>query len=194
MLGIILCGGQSLRMGNDKGLLKQDAKYWATIAAGKLTCFDIPVKFSVNKEQYPVYATVFSPNDLIKDNLSVDAKGPLLGLLSCHLLYPGEDLFVLACDMLMMDSSIPGLLLKHYKENPGAEAYFFMNEKEPEPLCCIYTAGGLSVILRMLKKGELEKFSMKFILDQLTKKSIALQDNEKIYFSNFNTHADLNGL
>jgi molybdopterin-guanine dinucleotide biosynthesis protein A len=36
MLGIILCGGQSLRMGRDKGLLKLEAKTWAQTAIDKM--------------------------------------------------------------------------------------------------------------------------------------------------------------
>lgn len=194
MLGIILCGGQSSRMGSDKGLLKLEAKTWAQTAVDKIQALNIPVKISVNKQQYTDYAEVFSSNALINDDVSLEVKGPLLGLLSCHLAFPEEDLFILACDMPLMERSELESLYKHYKENPGADAYIFTNDGEAEPLCGIYTSKGLSIILTMLKKGELVKQSMKFMLDHLTVTKIALSDTEKKYFRNFNAHAELNGL
>ena len=48
MLGIVLCGGQSLRMGKDKGLLKLEAKTWAQTAIDKIAVLNFPVKISVN--------------------------------------------------------------------------------------------------------------------------------------------------
>ncbi|GGH03134.1 NTP transferase domain-containing protein [Pedobacter zeae] len=48
MLGIVLCGGQSLRMGTDKGLLIHQDKLWAQVAADKLSVLDLLVNFSVN--------------------------------------------------------------------------------------------------------------------------------------------------
>ena len=36
MLGIVLCGGQSLRMGMDKGLMTYGGQFWAALAMQKL--------------------------------------------------------------------------------------------------------------------------------------------------------------
>ena len=68
MLGIILCGGQSSRMGSDKGLLKLEANTWAQTAIDKMSALNIPIKISVNSQQYPDYKFVFPSTDLIKDN------------------------------------------------------------------------------------------------------------------------------
>jgi len=194
MTGIILCGGQSSRMGSDKGLMKLEANTWAQTAIDKMSVLNIPVKISVNSKQYPDYAAVFPATDLITDDATLQLKGPLLGVLSSHLQYPTEDLFALACDMPLMAPSLLNKLYILHQQEPSANAYVFTNEGEPEPLCGIYTAKGLSTILNMLRDGQLIKHSMKFMLDHITVKTIALAEEQKKYFRNFNAHAELNGL
>lgn len=192
MLGVILCGGQSSRMGSDKGLLKLEAKTWAQTAIDKMAALNIPVKVSVNNTQHPSYAAVFPVPDLITDNTSLQVKGPLQGVLSSHLQYPTEDLFILACDMPMMEPFLLKELYEQYLQHPSADAYIFTNDGEPEPLCGIYTANGLSTILAMLQDGQLIRHSMKFMLDHLVVNTIALLEEQKKYFRNFNAHAELN--
>ncbi len=194
MLGIILCGGQSLRMGSDKGLLKLEAKTWAQMAIDKMVALNIPVKVSVNKQQYTEYAAVFSANDLITDNETLQLKGPLLGLLSCHLSFPSEDLFVLACDMPLMETSLLTEMYQQYHEQADAGAYVFINDGEREPLCAIYTAKALASVIDLMNGEQLKKHSMKFILDHLTVSTITANEEQKKCFRNFNAHAELNSL
>lgn len=118
----------------------------------------------------------------------------LAGVLSVYLQYPEEDLFVLACDMPLMETSILNELLLAYREYTLNGAYVFLNGGHPEPLCAIYTAKGLSCILDLLKANELPKHSMKFMLEQIQTFTISLNDDQKKYFRNFNAHAELNGL
>ncbi|MEO6733440.1 MAG: molybdenum cofactor guanylyltransferase [Ferruginibacter sp.] len=194
MLGVILCGGQSSRMGSDKGLIKLHANTWAQTAVDKIASLQLPVYISVNAVQYNEYLSVFSEQQLIKDNEGLQVKGPLAGVLSAHLQYPDEDLVILACDMPLMDQAILNELLSLYREHPEADAYIFTNDGEPEPLCAIYTAKGLSYILHLLKSKELKKHSMKFMLEHIRIVTIPLTDEQKKYFRNFNAHAELNGL
>lgn len=194
MLGVVLCGGQSIRMGSDKGLLKLNSDTWAQAAMDKLTTLKIPVKVSVNNGQYPGYAAVFPSTDLILDDTTLSLGGPLLGVLSSHLKFPHEDLFILACDMPLMELSLLQTLYTHCQQEPSFNAYIFTNEGEPEPLCGIYKAKGLSIILDMSVSGRLNKHSMKFVLEHLDTKAIPATDEQKIFFRNFNAHAELNGL
>ena len=194
MLGIILCGGQSSRMGSDKGLLKLEANTWAQTAIDKMSALNIPIKISVNRQQYPDYKLVFPSPDLITDNTTLSIKGPLLGVISSHVQFPQEDLFVLACDMPLMESSLLHTLFKNYQQEPSFNAYVFTNQGEAEPLCGIYKASGLSAILEMLGSGCLSKHSMKFVLDHLATMRIPVADDQQKYFRNFNAHAELNGL
>jgi len=190
MLGLILCGGQSVRMGTDKGLIKTAEKTWAQNAFEQMSLLDIPVKLSVNKKQEFVYAAIFSPDELVVDDDSLDLKGPLLGLLSCHLAFPGEDLFVLACDMLYMKTDLLVKLLEKYQQQID-DAYIFSNDVKAEPLCGIYTDRSLSYVSDLYKTKKLHTYSMKFILEQLNVCAVPLEDEEKKYFQNFNSPSDI---
>ncbi len=193
MPGVVLCGGLSSRMGSDKGLLTRQSETWAQLAAQKLLQININTVLSVNEEQVAGYLSFFPATQLIKDDKSIDVRGPLLGLLSVHMQFPNEDLFVLACDMPLMETSIMELLLPH-SANRTADAYVFTNDGVYEPLCGIYTAAGLSRVLQLQKTKQLAKHSMKYVLELLHTFTIPLTEDQKKYFRNINTHTELNGL
>lgn len=194
MTGLILCGGQSSRMGSDKGLLKLEAHTWAQTAVDKLSELGIPVKLSVNSTQLPHYAAVFPATDLIVDATELQIRGPLLGLLSAHALHPTEDIFALACDMPLMETSILKELLQAYRQHDKPDAFVFAEGNEPEPLCGIYRASALANTIRLHQAGELTKFSMKFMLYHVNTLMIPIREEQKKAFRNFNAHAELNGL
>jgi molybdopterin-guanine dinucleotide biosynthesis protein A len=194
MTGAILCGGQSSRMGKDKGLLKLEAKTWAQTAIDKMDVLSLPVVLSVNSAQYSEYAAIFPPGQLVKDNESLLLKGPLCGVLSIHLQYPSEDLFVLACDMPLLDPALLKELLTHYTAQPSFEAFVYTNENEPEPLCGIYKAKGLAHIIDIYRAGQLSRHSMKFMLEHINSYFVPLSADQKTSFRNFNAHSELNGL
>ena len=51
LIGVVLCGGKSSRMGSDKGLLKLNDKTWAELAVKKMEQLRIPVYVSINETQ-----------------------------------------------------------------------------------------------------------------------------------------------
>ena len=193
MLGVVLCGGKSSRMGTDKGLLKLEARTWAQTAVDKLSALHMPVVLSVNATQHHDYAAVFPPEQLVQDNDHLTIHGPLSGLLSVHLRFPQEDLLVLACDMPLMEAPIIEQLVAAYKINTH-EVYLFSNNGEPEPLCGIYTAKGLAATIERYHNKQLLKHSMKFALQHLLVYTIPIEAGQEKYFRNFNAHAELNGL
>lgn len=194
MLGVVLCGGKSSRMGADKGLLKQHSQSWAYLAKDKLVSLGLRVKISVNKEQFTAYSSHFSPADLIPDYQSLDIRGPLCGVMSAHLDEPTQDLFILACDMPLMESFVLRELLQISVNYAGPDAFVFKNDNEPEPLCGIYKATALARIFKLYEADQLYKHSMKFMLDHLDTFTTAIPEENKKYFRNFNAHAELNGL
>lgn len=190
MIGVVLSGGQSIRMGKDKGLLENGAQTWAQQASVKLASLQIPVVISVNVTQPPTYQSVFSASLLIADNPVLSVGGPLKGLLSVHLIYPKEDVFVLACDMINMETDLLDYLLQQYKDK-SADAFVFINEKHPEPLCAIYSAAALEKIYTLHMNQKLHKHSMKYVLEQLDVRYLHVSKNWKAYFNNYNALSDL---
>lgn len=169
-------------------------KTWTQVAVEKLASLGVPVKLSLNNNQYPAYQSEFSSVELIVDDTSLHLKGPLLGVISCHLKYPTEDLFILACDMPLMEISLLNELYSQYQKERTAGAFVFTNNGDWEPLCGIYTAPALAYILSLLQSGQLLKFSMKNALDHLQVKSIALKSDQKKAVRNYNSRSELNGL
>ncbi|TCC87281.1 molybdenum cofactor guanylyltransferase [Pedobacter frigiditerrae] len=192
MIGLVLCGGQSERMGSDKGILLADGQTWASLAEEKLKALNLPIQFSVNANQESNYGNLFQKENLIPDDLTLNIGGPLKGVLSAHLSAPAEDLYVLACDLIKMDISLMNRLIDEKKQYPDFDAYVYLNNEFYEPLCGIYTANGLAKIMKLYNKGNLKKHSMHATLDLLNTYKINLSAAEQGYFKNFNSPSELN--
>src|SRR5258708_74381 len=125
LCGIILCGGESRRMGRDKGSLPIGQTTWARHMGDKLGFLRIPVFYSINEFQWTDYAAYIPPDRLVIDATehAVEVRGPLKGLISAHQKCPGKDLLLIACDMLDLDRQTLEKLVDAYRE--GGEYDFF---------------------------------------------------------------------
>lgn len=142
LLGVVLCGGKSTRMGSDKGLLMKGNLCWAQIIAEKFTLLNLPYFLSINLEQTEGYAEFFKKDVLIVDDTEAN-DGPLNGLLSAHQKHPEKDLFIMACDMVDMATETLNKLIHQYQSHTQYDFYAYHNDICWEPLCAIYTAKGL---------------------------------------------------
>jgi molybdopterin-guanine dinucleotide biosynthesis protein A len=188
MIGIVLSGGQSTRMGTDKGLLLKDQLTWAQLAYDKLKRLGIDVFISVHSEQSAAYSKLFSR--LLIDEESLSVKGPLHGLLTAHSSFPDQDLLILACDMLDVSSELLQEFVKTQFSN-AHEASVFVVDGKPQPLCGIYSAKGLRKIFDLYRQGLLKKFSMMHVLDLLDTNYITADAGQWSYFNNYNSPDDL---
>lgn len=181
--GVVLCGGESKRMGSDKGLLPLGDKNWATLAFHKLEQLNIPVCISINPMQLHTYGHFFSSEQLILDEIC--AKGPLKGLLSVHVKYPDEDLLLLACDMTEMDVDTLQVLLDETSSFPGFDFYVYARKENLEPLCALYPSTSLKKLYLELEDGNLSSFSMCKLIKKGNYKNFPITNLEP--FSNHNT-------
>lgn len=191
MLGIILCGGKSTRMGSDKGLIMHGENNWASIARQKLDILGIKTFISINQQQIFSYGDFFDHEAFIIDDSGINAGGAMVGILSSHLKNPEEDLFVLACDMPLMSHSVINAIFLAFKSKESCQAAVYSIADELEPMCAIYSSEGLKKIYQMLTYGNITKFSMRSILKELSIFSISVSDDQRIYFKNFNDRASL---
>ncbi len=189
-LGVILCGGQSSRMGSDKGLLRTVDQTWAKLALNKFEELSMQAVLSIRSGQYERYAALFSQDKLIVDDKESVIGGPLKGLLTVHDCYPEIDLFVLACDLLKMECFVLEDLRKEY-EHQNAEVTLFLNDEQVEPLCAIYTASGLAKIKLDYSRNMLEKYSLHYVIGKLSTHLIPLRKEWQSTFQNFNGPDDL---
>lgn len=190
VLGVILCGGMSSRMGKDKGLILNKEKLWAAQAKELLESLGLPTIVSVRREQLGQYAGTLPNCQLLPDSQEIEVPGPLRGLLSVHLSYPEKHLMVLACDMPFMKAAAISRLLEEYPKCQG-EALAYRKASGVEPLCGIYGAKGLQKILEWSRKGTLKRFSMHHVLDLLGAAYLEPESSWNTFFLNINTPADI---
>jgi molybdopterin-guanine dinucleotide biosynthesis protein A len=191
MIGVILCGGQSLRMGQDKGLLISGTSgdVWAEIMRNKFSEVSMPSVLSINSLQKESYLRYFDQRYLVIDDPKLNIQGPVLGLLSTHLRYPNDDLMVLPCDMIKLNGVALQKLLSDYAViRPPAIAY---KADHVEPMCAIYSSSGLSRIISLLNQNEMAGSSMTHVLESLNALYISIPENWKLYFGNLNSPEDL---
>lgn len=191
MLGLVLCGGESKRMGRDKGLILSGEKTWARVVAELFQASGIPFLVSVNQTSFEAYSNYFPGEQLVIDNHSIPVRGPLTGLLTAHKHFPLEDIFVIACDMQNMTIEMIQKLSQTYQQFRDNEIYLFLKENEPEPLCAIYRSACLSETLKKFSSGNDMRFSMKSVFQEYKTCGIPLGHEEFKFFKNYNSPEDL---
>jgi molybdenum cofactor guanylyltransferase len=185
LLGVVLCGGESKRMGSDKGLLHLNGKTWAEHIADKLKQQNLPVVISINEKQSAAYKNVFAEKDLIVDQLPM--HGPLNGLLTVHQKFPVKDILLMACDLIDMNAAILQELIIIY-ENNQAEYFAYEENNFFQPLCAIYTATALGSLQERLTNGSLANYSFQYILNNSN--TFRLHTSEAKAFANYNSPED----
>lgn len=144
VVGVVLCGGESRRMGRDKGLLLRDGVPWA-VHMGRKLMPRMRVFYSIAPRQWEAYTAILPASHLIPDTLEIG--GPLNGLLSVHQRLQGPDILLVACDMLDLDPDIIGPLLSAWQirgvVGPDGDFIAYGDERLWQPFCCIYTSRGL---------------------------------------------------
>lgn len=177
-------------MGSDKGLLEIDEKKWVENSAFLLSSLGIPVFISVNQKQVDSYSSFFTKQSQVIDNAILHLKGPLLGIMSVHLKIPGEDLFVLACDMIRMKEAVLDRMFREYTAG-DADAYVYAIQNNREPLCAIYTSSALEKINELVYTHQLKNFSMMNVLDKLRTEYLAVEPHLTSCFKNVNSPEEL---
>ena len=186
LLGVVVCGGQSKRMGSDKGLLPVNNKTWAEHLVEKLERTGIEVIVSINVHQQQEYKKLFAEKNLVVDGF--DIGGPMNGLLSVHGKLSEMDILLIACDMIEMEESLLKNLIAAYEDEKSFDFYAYEIEGVMQPFCAIYRAGALKRLLQRLEQQTLGSSSLRYTLEQGNTQK--LTSSCSLSFINYNTLGD----
>jgi molybdenum cofactor guanylyltransferase len=174
--GIILSGGLSTRMGEDKRLINYHGKTQEQYLFDLLSACCSEVYVSLNKNQTTDLPHIF--------DLNLSVKSPLVGILSAFEKHPETAWLVVACDMPFINQEAIEYLIKH--RNPEKFATAFLNPEEHflEPLLTIYEPKILEKLQEAVNQGK--KSPMK-ILQSLDVELLEVISNQMLI--NINTLA-----
>jgi molybdopterin-guanine dinucleotide biosynthesis protein A len=146
--GLVLAGGQSLRMGRDKGLIDYHGKPQREYLADLLKPFCAEVFLSTRHDQplpegsaYPALPDTFL--DL----------GPFGALLSAFRAMPDSAWLVVACDLPLLDEKTLRQLVSQRSTQSLATAFNNPTKAFPEPLITIWEPKAYPTLLTHLSQG-----------------------------------------
>ena len=148
LFGLVLSGGKSTRMGNDKGLIayhgvpQREYLYQLLSEVCEETYISLRGE---QKAQVPFgYATLTDENKF---------KGPFNGILTAYNRHPEVAWLVLACDLPLINLKALKQLVKERNPNKIATAFANADDPLPEPLCAIWEPRGLEKAIAYLDDG-----------------------------------------
>jgi molybdenum cofactor guanylyltransferase len=149
LLGLVLAGGRSSRMGSDK----------AAIRYGELTQLERAVDLV---RQFANETFVSVRPDQASDPLrkkfaqivdSGDVEGPAAGIRAAQIARPDAAWLVVACDLPHLGSATLQHLIGHRDATKVATAYRSSHDGLPEPLCAIYEPAAGAALQAFLATG-----------------------------------------
>lgn len=148
LYGLVLTGGKSERMKEDKALLQYKGGPHAKYLYDLLSHHCDEVYLSARSGQWDESELAGLP--MIED--SVDGSGPIVGMLSAFNKKPEANWIVLACDLPFLNSETINELLNNYDPNRLGVAFKNVDKGFAEPLCALYTPKARKLFEKALKE------------------------------------------
>lgn len=149
LYGLVLAGGRSTRMQQDKAALDYHGKPQARHAGELLSSHCAKTFVSVRDEQ--------SADAAVRDLPQICDRhlgfGPMGGILSAMHEHPEAAWLVLACDLPFVDDSLLTHLLANRDPMRPATAYRSSSDSLPEPLCTIWEPKSIFTLLHFMGLG-----------------------------------------
>lgn len=150
LYGLVLAGGQSRRMGQDKGLLNYRGVPHREYLYALLGRYCERVLLSLNPSQPAPDSSQFN---LIFDHPTYTDTGPVGAVVNVAEQHPGVALFVVTCDLPFFDAACAEQLLTAREPLRDATAFFNPDMNQAEPLVTIYEAEFLRHVPSQFKSG-----------------------------------------
>ncbi len=168
LTGIVLCGGQSARMGEDKCFLRyHDHPQWEHLVRMVVPlCSGVMVSCTLGqfaRLSAGIHALPHPP-DLSADLPEFAGHGPMSGLLTAAHRYPDHSFLLVGCDYpLLAEDDLRQLI---GARRPGKDAVCFNNPEDqlPEPLIALYEVSTLPIVRKTFQEGD---YSLRRVLQQV---------------------------
>jgi molybdenum cofactor guanylyltransferase len=182
LTGLVIAGGKSSRMGVEKGLVQFGGKPLILYSLELLQQVCSSVIISANSNAFD-----FLKLPVVKDTTS--GRGPMAGIYSGLTTASTEYIFVLSCDMPLLNISLLQYLITSSKSAKAAVAW---HKGFVEPLCGIYHRELLGELESHIAE---EKFKLISFLEKVNARFIHVNESLPFYcpglFLNVNTPEDL---
>lgn len=131
LVGVVLAGGQSSRMGEDKSALVHHGRSQLERCHELLAvyCGEVCVSGKKRHTQGKAYCW-------IEDVLNI--KSPLNGIISAMRAFPGKAILTLPVDMPLVDESVISHLMLHREPSSMATCFYDSEGTQPEPLLTLW--------------------------------------------------------
>jgi molybdenum cofactor guanylyltransferase len=149
LYGLVLAGGRSTRMGEDKAALRYGDSTQLERAMALVTPLVTRAYVSVRREQKA--EAVRARFAQIEDAL--EEVGPIAGILAAQAQHPQGAWLVLACDLPFLDAGTLTHLIAARDAEGIATAYRSSHDGLPEPLCAIYEPRSHALLARHVAQG-----------------------------------------
>jgi molybdopterin-guanine dinucleotide biosynthesis protein A len=180
--GIVLAGGKSTRMGEDKGLMELNNKPLIDYSIEVLSKVCDELIIGANSLEYQRFGFPVIPDE-------IKGIGPIGGIFSCLKASLTQDNVVLSCDIPLITQPVVELLLSKRKDYqivvPVVNGF-------PEPLCAYYHSSVINGLHDLINR---DIYKLQYAIKQFRTKFLPLDSKLSFYnemlFSNINSSKDL---
>ncbi len=148
--GIILCGGESSRMGSPKALLCYHQLPQYRIAEDLLRNYCLEILISCKKSQADLFKT---SSKLLFDAIEYENSGPIAAILTALKTITGKPLLLLGCDYPALTRDDIQLLIQTYNTANKSVCYAKGPAEMEEPFLAIYHPADLQQLVRYYEAG-----------------------------------------
>ena len=161
LYGLVVCGGNSKRMGIDKCMLDYHGlPQWQYIFNNVKDLCDA-ILISCNLQQLNLLPSSLA---VITDDERYSGKGPMAALLSAAAKYPDVDFLLIGCDYpLLTPIDIKQLVVSYYNKEQTTAGWNKVEEVY-DPLIAIYTAESIVAAQELFAEGN---HSLQFVLREV---------------------------
>ena len=150
LYGLVLAGGRSSRMGEDKAALRAGGRTQLEQAMALLAPHVARAFVSVRKDQRsdPLRAGFEQIEDTRAD------LGPIAGIIAALERFPDSAWLVLACDLPLLDAATLEFLVRERAAERLATAFRSSHDTLPEPLCAVWEPASRAALAAYVARGK----------------------------------------